>query len=581
MFNQQKIPITALAWDGSGTHLLFGDQEGRVLLSKFSHGTLKLIKLVVAETSSIVQLRFHPLDNNTVLVSSLKRAVVAQINEPGAVHQVGQQERKQQASFGADFGYCCNETVIYSSRPGHRLWLSDCRGAVRQTMIFKESLSKPRSKLILLSFLEEYSNGDTSFGPVFCLSNGLILTYGQSSLFLLDPDSNDAGQVSVYTSSRFNTKALRHVTVFHNEIFLLLENRVLVRVSDRPDRSTSMTASLVSPAIDRSLLAGLKDKIPPVSPVLASTINKLANKISDADIKPLAAVGTNHGPYLIESLSNALAPLFDIKSVPITKAPPPKPLNPQFRPESASLKCDEQIPVPSIHVTRTSTPSNPVPVPFDSGSSAASSSSSTLDSPANSSESPPDEELVYGSYNTKKRKMKKSRKTNGVEDSVLPLESTATTQTEDNSQEPEPWKPPEIPTSNSDDLLEDLNRKDQLLAALLKLDQVSDPPNETPSDPPSDPVETESPRTDDTSETQELGIQGSQQVEEEPEAYEGETSDGEVSDDIYTKYAKEEEFLIDRNQNDALPSPTADPRAFEESVASSFTRALDDDSTVS
>lgn len=500
--------------------------------------------------------------------------MVAQVNETATVHQVGQQERKQPAPFGADFGYSSNETVIYSSRPGQRLWLSDCCGAVRQTLIFKESLSKPRSKLILLSFMEEYSNGETSFGPVFCLGNGLILTYGQSSLFLLDPGSNenDPGQVSVFTSSRFSPKALRHVTVFHNEIFLLLENRVLIRVADRPDRSAFVNTSLVSPSVDRSLLAGLKDKIP-VSPALASTINKLANKISDVDIKPLAAVGTNHGPYLIESLSNALAPLFDIKSLPISKAPPPKALNPQFPPraESASPRSGEQNHVPSIHVhpARTSTPSKPVPVPFESGSPVASSSSSTLDSLVDGSGSA-DQDLVYGSHNGRKRKPKRSRRINTSDDPFVPPEPAAMDQTEDNSPVAEPWTPPAVPSPNSHDLLEDLKRKDQLLAALLNLDQVNDPP----SDPPSDQViqvDTESPNTEEL-ETP------SPQVEEEATPVREETSDGEAQDDIYTKYAKEDESPLDSNQNDTFSRPV--PATFEESAASSFSRALDDDSTV-
>ena len=83
------------------------------------------------------------------------------MEKPRSVVQVGQKERKNPAPFGADFGAAEDEPVIYSARPGLRLWVSNNKGAVSQTLIFKDSVSKPQAKLILLSCQEEYLNNDS------------------------------------------------------------------------------------------------------------------------------------------------------------------------------------------------------------------------------------------------------------------------------------------------------------------------------------------------------------------------------------------------------------------------------------
>lgn len=471
---EHKSSVTTLCWDGSGIHLLSGDEEGRVFLSKFEHNIIRPIKQVLLEPSSIVQLRFHPLENNIVLVSSMKRTLVAEIVAHDTKQsQVGLQDRKNPAPFGADFGYFGNETVIYSARPGTRLWLSDCQGSVRQTLIFKESLSKPRSKLILLSIHEEYRNvEDPHFGPVYCLSNGFVLTHSPSSLFILDTGrmGDESGQVSVLCSSRFNPKSLRHAAIFHNEIFLLLENRILIRISDRPDRSPTVSSS--SATLDRSLLSGWRDKLPLTKPTFQSTITKLANRISDVEIKPLSVPVTNTAPYIIESLSNALAPLFnDMKTVPISRCAPPKPIQPHFlnrtRTPSPTSSVERSSPMSQTEGMNRSE-SNQFDSPLSNGSSGQA-------SPMERSICPEEEQLVYGSYIGRKRKLKLNRKFY-AQDEVMPFVEPCETTPVNGV---ETWlenasSPPVV----KDDFLEELKRKDELLAQLLHLDQVINSPNE-------------------------------------------------------------------------------------------------------
>lgn len=470
---EHKSPITALCWDGSGIHLLSGDEEGKVFLSKFVHNIIRPVKQVLLEPSSIVQLRFHPLENNIILVSSLKRTLVAEFDTGETKRsQVGQQDRKNPAPFGADFGYFGNETVIYSARPRARLWLSDCQGSVRQTLIFKESLSQPRSKLILLSIHEEYRNAEEpQFGPVNCLSNGFILTHSPSSLFILDTGrmGDESGQVSVLCSSRFNPKTLRHVAVFHNEIFLLLQNRILIRISDRPDRPPTVHSS--SATIDRSLLSGWRDKLPLTKPTFQSTITKLANRISDVEIKPLSVPVTNTAPYIIESLSNALAPLFsDMKSVPINRCAPPKPIQPHFyartRTPSPSSSVERSSPMSQTEGMNRSE-SNQFDSPLSNGSSGQA-------SPMEGSLCQGEEQLVYGSYIGRKRKLKLNRKFY-AQDDVMPFaEPESAPVNEDQT-----WlENVSSPSQVKDDFLEELQRKDQLLAQLLQLDQVINSPDE-------------------------------------------------------------------------------------------------------
>ena len=492
-----------------------------------------------------------------MLVSSLKRALVAETSTSETeLNQVGQQERKNSAPFGADFGYSENETVIYSSRPGLRLWLSDCQGAVQQTLIFKDSLSKPRSKLILLSIHEEYSNGEAQFGPVFCLSNGLVLTYSPSSLFILDTGQmgEESGQVSVFCSSRFNPKTLRHATVFHNEIFLLLENRTLIRISDRPDQSCTVPSS--SASIDRPLLSGWRDKLP-VKPTFQSTITKLANKISenlDVEIKPLSAPVTNTGPYIIESLSNALAPLFDMKTLPINRCAPPKPIQPHFlsrtrtpSPTALGERCS-----PTFQQTTTGNHH----LESNQRESPLSNCSSGQASPMDGSVFTGDEELVYGSYIGRKRKLKLNRKLSAHEEPVLLSESFC--QTTENGAEPWLLGNNTDPVTK-DDFLEELKRKDQLLAELLQLDQVTVTSNE---EIPSEEQVQESAVTQPYPESK-----SPSPVSEDMNSVDDEIQD-QPKENIYSIYASEEDAL-DKSTPFTRPTPTTEESTPNETALSS------------
>lgn len=560
--------VSALAWDGSGLRLLSGHEDGKVLLSQFQQGILQPIRHVVAESSSIVQLRFHPLEYDLILVSSLKRALIVDTRRApeSAATQVGQKDRKYPTPFGADFGYAGNETVIYSSRPGLRLWLSDCQGEVRQTLIYKESFAAQRPKLMILSFRDEGQPcGDANFGRVYCLSNGLVVTYSPTSLFVLDPGQSAAsyqdGQVGICGCSRFSSTNLRQATVFHNEIFLLLENRTLIRIADRPDRLA--TSAAVS--VERPLLSSWRTDITKsVKPTLQSTITKLTSKIGDVDVtKPRSVASLNHGPFIMESLSNALAPLFEFKSTPpIQRHAPPKALHPHFptdnrSPSPLSTTSDRSSPVLEVLEKVEGTPSSP-----------ALQSSPLLNG---SSDSTVEDDVVYGSFVGKKRKWKlNSKSSNSALEEIVPSP-------------PEPLPTPPQPAVTiekqvwsslpavKDDLREELERKDALLATLLQLDQLSSEKVEPTTVPQPDPsagmvaptffsltgCEDEQAHHDDNDDDEDMN---------------GEAE--ELNDNIYTKYANDDDSL-----NRSIPlicsSPVEVAEAIPEIVPS--TPVIEDD----
>lgn len=537
--------------------LLSGDECGKVLLSHFHQSTLLPHKEIVIETSCIVQLKFHPLENDLILISSLRRAVIFELGNQSPI-QVGQKDRKVPTPYGADFGYAGNETVIYSSRPGLRLWLSDCRGSVQQTLIYKESYVSPhRSKtLMLVSYREDqHLNGEVmtttaNFGPVFCLNSGLIVTYSPMSMFILDPgqlksDPSITGQVGIVGSCRFTSKSLRMATVFHNEIFLLTENRILMRISDRPDRSSASNAPL-----ERPLLSGWRaDITKSVKPsTLQDTITKLAQKIStDVDVTKARSIASTvnliQGPYIMESLSNALAPLFEFKSTPpIQRAAPPKPFQPHFS--------DTRSPSPSSTSSERCSPVPMTTVAAEEHSSPSSSSSQDKfigsppyvqrrESPLLSNGSghlpstPAEEELVYGTFMGKKRKWKLNRKSSSnlqqqLDEIVAPSKSPEPQPTVTELHENVTWSPSSLTSSPKDNLKEELERKDQLLATLLQLDQIMSK---------SDPIDVDPPHIPEVScfnEPLPNSPSPSSLIEEKEESL-----TEELFDNIYSKYASD------------------------------------------
>ena len=511
MNKEHSAVISSLTWNGNGVYLLSGDDNGLVLLNKFQGDTLQPVRQITNENSSILQLRFHPLHHNKiVLISSLQRTIIAKIDQIGqiVITQVGQKSRKMLAPYGADFGYAENDACIYSSRPGLRLWLSDCDGTVQKTMIFKDSLSNLRSKLILLSYREEYSNVDPQFGPVFSLANGLVVSYSPSSFFILDTgvNFNSSGQVNVLHYCRFAPKNLRYVTVFHNEIFLLLDNRTLIRVSDQPDQFNASQNSRV----DRPITpATTKSVITP--PSIKATASSSGLPETESDMSKLHQSDNQNSAKLITTLESSLS----------------RSLSSTVIPKESNCQNVNTLVINSIKNTDITLSEQSRATAAENGNvlSANTESQSSIEDAEMDGDS-----LVYASYIGRNKRLKLIRRSKSSS-AVSPAQESG---------EPAllgPWLPnsssTHFPIKTQDELQMELEQKDRLLAEILQFDRL----NVIDNDP-----------HDLTCSTDSYPVEDGQSIDENDDCpplpeengnVENPHDQKESADDIYTKYAND------------------------------------------
>ena len=99
--------------------------------------------------------------------------------------------------------------------------------------------------MILLSCREDYqprSGEAANFGAVFCLKNGIVATSSSQNLFLLDAGSNGR----VVNCCRLTD--LRAVAAFQDELLLLVNDRILIRLAERPDGFDRIPAPVAAAA---------------------------------------------------------------------------------------------------------------------------------------------------------------------------------------------------------------------------------------------------------------------------------------------------------------------------------------------
>lgn len=132
--------------------------------------------------------------------------------------------------FGAAVCKFDHGSVIYASRPGHRLWLADKLGKVQQTLIFKPAVQSTCPKIQLINPIIKKEPYDTSFGKVLQLGDNKLISYNSETLYILHP-----GAVSV-VSVLCNARKILDLAVNENEIFILEGERSLLRISPVPDK---------------------------------------------------------------------------------------------------------------------------------------------------------------------------------------------------------------------------------------------------------------------------------------------------------------------------------------------------------
>ncbi|XP_059491142.1 tectonin beta-propeller repeat-containing protein 2-like [Neocloeon triangulifer] len=247
--------ITALEWSLNGMKLFSGDINGLIVLTKLDfYMHLSKSMELLDEKFSIVQLSYC---HQILLVSSMLRTVICNPDDPQNISQVGQRERKRLGQLGATF--CAspnglpNQEVIYTGRPGLRIWVADRQGTVQQTLIFKDALLNPQVRVQLvnpapphilrsrsLSFPEGTGNDQDvthplvqQLGRLVVYKEHLLVTCSGNDLYVLDPESITVVAVAD------ELRSILDFAVTKDEIFVLEGKRSLVRLACHPEVSSS------------------------------------------------------------------------------------------------------------------------------------------------------------------------------------------------------------------------------------------------------------------------------------------------------------------------------------------------------
>uniref|UniRef100_A0A8C9X995 Hermansky-Pudlak syndrome 5 protein homolog n=1 Tax=Sander lucioperca TaxID=283035 RepID=A0A8C9X995_SANLU len=216
--------ITALCWDTSALRVFVGDTGGKV--SFLRAGSSKLgkvgsafvifpVQTVTTVDSRVVQLGYQ---DGRLLVSSLSRCYLCD-TEREKFWRVGNKERD--GEYGACFfpqnrGLLVGQPpLLYSARPGSRIWEASFNGEVLSTHQFKQPLACP--PLPLITYKDEPHYNPVQKSPqsiAFPKLDQNLLTWTDSAIYVFTPQN---GQVLLWTE----VKDLVDIAVYRNELFCL------------------------------------------------------------------------------------------------------------------------------------------------------------------------------------------------------------------------------------------------------------------------------------------------------------------------------------------------------------------------
>ncbi|KAF2882582.1 hypothetical protein ILUMI_23599 [Ignelater luminosus] len=254
-----NAPITALEWAKNGMKLFSGDKNGHVVLTEidFYMHLCKSIE-ILNESYEVVQLSYH---QQSLLVSTTYRSIICKREDKWKVTQVGKKDRKVLGSFGGTFyqnGVRPNDLVLYCTRPGLRIWLSDVQGYVQQTLLFKDILNQRSPEAQLINPISKnlrklLPQKEASFGILLPFNNNYLVTYNNDVVYILDPK-----ELIVNTMVSHLRKVLS-VAVHKDEIFILEGERSLVRLSERPEPIYDSTPTIPTASSFLPLTTSIKD----------------------------------------------------------------------------------------------------------------------------------------------------------------------------------------------------------------------------------------------------------------------------------------------------------------------------------
>uniref|UniRef100_A0A673X8X4 Tectonin beta-propeller repeat containing 2 n=1 Tax=Salmo trutta TaxID=8032 RepID=A0A673X8X4_SALTR len=228
-----KSTVTALAWSANGMKLFSGDDNGKVVYSTvdLDQGVCNPV-LLFEELSAIVQLEYS---QKVLLISSYQRSLLFYTQEQ-TLQQLGTKPRKSNGKFGACFqpGLCKqSDLLVYAARPGLRLWRTDVRGLVVDTLVLKRLFNQEVPQFEL--FARPGPTGgcrphERQLGVVSCfLREGWVLSWNEYSVYVLDCLNQ------VIIGALESCGDIISVSCTENEIFILKGDRDIVRISNAPE----------------------------------------------------------------------------------------------------------------------------------------------------------------------------------------------------------------------------------------------------------------------------------------------------------------------------------------------------------
>ncbi|XP_076263028.1 WD repeat-containing protein CG11141 isoform X2 [Rhynchophorus ferrugineus] len=230
-----KSPITAIEWSKNGMKLFSGDKNGCVVLTEidFYLHICKSIE-ILNESYEVVQLNYR---QQRLLVSTTFRSIICHQVDKWKVCQVGKKDRKMLGDFGGlihQNGYKPTDLLLFCTRPGLRIWISDLEGNVQKTLLFKDLLTKECPQVPLLNPISKELQKlkpqlEPSFGKLLPFCNDLLVTYNKEIVYILDPE-----QMSILATVS-HLRNILDLSTYNDEIFILEEDRSLVRIAFHPE----------------------------------------------------------------------------------------------------------------------------------------------------------------------------------------------------------------------------------------------------------------------------------------------------------------------------------------------------------
>uniref|UniRef100_A0A7M5XN45 HPS5-like beta-propeller domain-containing protein n=1 Tax=Clytia hemisphaerica TaxID=252671 RepID=A0A7M5XN45_9CNID len=219
--------ITSMCWDEYSSKLFVGNSKG--LIMGFAVGFAAFHKLEVIRKAGdpIVQM---DVCNGKLVVSSTTKAILCLL-ERSQFCQIGTKPRD--GLYGTCFLKARpeNQPVIYSARPGSRLWEVDFNGQVLATHQFKESLSTPPTPLVTSRELKFHPsntvwNSPQGFNfPKLCpLMNRYLVTWSSLGIYMIDPS---IGSIVAWNDQ---IKDILDVCCTQNSIYVLHHNGALTAI---------------------------------------------------------------------------------------------------------------------------------------------------------------------------------------------------------------------------------------------------------------------------------------------------------------------------------------------------------------